>query len=802
MSVGADRREVLRIISSGVGIIFGLSNIGNAQEITREDILWQFDSETIDSGPTVVNNTVYFGSNSGSVYAVDAINGEEIWKNDLFELSGGEIVSSSPTVIDNFVYIGSDEGKMYAIGADSGEKQWEYDVFDEVDDHGWIRTSPTVADDTVFFGCTRSFSNEPHDKFHALDADSGSKLWGWGSGDNTGVRSSPTVVDGIVVFGSRENDSENVHALDASSGEVLWEFDAKGSVYASPTISDGTVFIGNRNASDNSDIDPGSVYALDLTSGENLWQYGVDRRIESSPTVVDGTVFIGSGAAGRNYGGSIHALDTDSGEELWRFSIGDDLEDRVYGRSPTVADGTVFAGSESSLYAIDAVSGEQMWSTSVSRPWLNASLLLVDGTLFVVSVNGVHAIETSVDGSSQGSRALLGTIGHHSGWDGEMPSINFSPSAQIHTSEDTPTSIGSDTGRDGNSTQEEPPTESSGDQDSTATDDTEDTDSTGLTSVFRRFSNAPDSIITQLIAGVGSIGLVYGAYKTLNKDSGESTPTDEELNPPESPPVPNTPETKTKTFETTRITYSEIKQGKIIETGEYATIREGTVESHPVWFLMPPQQGGETIPRPVCDHFTEKMDTWIEIDEHPNILSTYQSGEQPIPWVVVERGDYTPIAVRNERTEQQVQKIIFEVCEAIHHVSRYGIIYNGLTTDSILSDGGNSVALRGLLDQFGDTNPWYAAPEEHNGDATERTLVYRVGLSTYELLTGSLPYVGYPDTDPTESINNGVQLHASEAFNELDPDLQETLSRALAPSPTDRHETVLHLRDELNQSSQ
>ena len=36
MSVGANRREVLSIISSGVGIIFGLSNIGNAQEITRE----------------------------------------------------------------------------------------------------------------------------------------------------------------------------------------------------------------------------------------------------------------------------------------------------------------------------------------------------------------------------------------------------------------------------------------------------------------------------------------------------------------------------------------------------------------------------------------------------------------------------------------------------------------------------------------------------------------------------------------------------------------------------------------------
>jgi len=68
----------------------------------------------------------------------------------------------------------------------------------------------------------------------------------------------------------------------------------------------------------------------------------------SSPTVADGTVFVGSRDA------NVYALAADDGSEQWRFQTG-----TYVFSSLTVVDGTVFVGSnDNNVYALDAgVSG-------------------------------------------------------------------------------------------------------------------------------------------------------------------------------------------------------------------------------------------------------------------------------------------------------------------------------------------------------------------------------------------------------------------------------------------------------------
>jgi hypothetical protein len=64
------------------------------------------------------------------------------------------------------------------------------------------------------------------------------------------VYSSPAVANGIVYIGS---ESDNVDALNATTGALVWKYVAGNEVYSSPAVSDGVVFVGSFD---------GNVYAF------------------------------------------------------------------------------------------------------------------------------------------------------------------------------------------------------------------------------------------------------------------------------------------------------------------------------------------------------------------------------------------------------------------------------------------------------------------------------------------------------------------------------------------------------------
>ena len=65
----------------------------------------------ISAAPVVTSDTVYFGTQDGTVYAVDAETGDQRW-----QWHTGNSVWASPTVIDGAVFIASGDGKVYAVG--------------------------------------------------------------------------------------------------------------------------------------------------------------------------------------------------------------------------------------------------------------------------------------------------------------------------------------------------------------------------------------------------------------------------------------------------------------------------------------------------------------------------------------------------------------------------------------------------------------------------------------------------------------------------------------------------------------
>ena len=59
-----------------------------------------------------MDGVVYFGSNDGYLYAVDAASGDPIRRYE-----AGSAVYSSPAVVDGVVYFGSRDGYLYAVDA-------------------------------------------------------------------------------------------------------------------------------------------------------------------------------------------------------------------------------------------------------------------------------------------------------------------------------------------------------------------------------------------------------------------------------------------------------------------------------------------------------------------------------------------------------------------------------------------------------------------------------------------------------------------------------------------------------------
>jgi outer membrane protein assembly factor BamB len=89
------------------------------------------------------------------------------------------------------------------------------------------------------------------------------------------------VASGAVYVGSGDN---NVYALDASTGSLLWSYATGGPVSSSPALVNGVVYVGAESS---------DVYALNASTGSLLWSYPADI-VGSSPAVANGVVYVGS----------------------------------------------------------------------------------------------------------------------------------------------------------------------------------------------------------------------------------------------------------------------------------------------------------------------------------------------------------------------------------------------------------------------------------------------------------------------------------------------------------------------------
>lgn len=383
------RRQMLAAVGGFTS--FGSVSVGSSKTVAADagDRRWAFNTgNEVRSSPTVVDGTVFVGSNDNNLYAVDTETGTKKW-----EFNAGGSIRSSPTVVDGIVFVGSGDGNLYAVDAETGRKEWELYV------NGTVHSSPTIVDGTVFVGSNGDSYDNGY--LSAVNAELGTQEWAFETDGN--VRSSPTVVGGTVYVGS---DDANIYAVNMDDGTEEWSFSTGADVRSSPTVVDETLFVGSTDH---------NLYAIDITTGTEQWIFETVDEFKSSPTVSNGRIFIG------NHDNYLYSFDKKTGDQLWDVKAGDNIIS-----SPTVVNETVFfASGNGNVFALDAETEETKWvyrtlDTFISSPTVANGIVFIGGTSGIL-----YALTTGISGHSDGSRMRLGTLGHHGDWEYDSQSITI-----------------------------------------------------------------------------------------------------------------------------------------------------------------------------------------------------------------------------------------------------------------------------------------------------------------------------------------------------------------------------------------
>ena len=661
---------------------------------------------------------------------------------DIFwEFETGDHVQSSPTVVGGIIYVGSDDGTLYAVEAETGTEQWTFETGDS------IQSSPTVVDDIVYFGSQDNI-------LYAVDTASGEEIWRFDEPSNQ-ILTSPTVIDDTVYIGADDN---TLYAVDSDTGTQTWEFsNPEGSVSSSPIVIDGIVYVGAMDT---------KLYAVDSATGKQQWEFETVSTIRSSPTLVDETVYISTGA-------TLDAVDAETGQQEWSYTVHDD-HDIVGGSSPTIEDEIVCFGSSDALYAVDAASGEEEWVYEQPTGQVFSSPTIASETVFVGSwAGGLYAVNKST-GEEEWSftQPIEGTHCSPTVVDG----IVF-----IGTRSGTLYAV--DAGIDGSSEDSRVALRTLGYHDGQEQSiDISTSDQDGFTTMFQRASE--ETGILTYLAGASIVGGVsYYAYRSFQTDA---VPTNEPENNIVDDPTPVVD------------SYSDIDLGDVVETTDKLQIQSAITDQQSIWVITPRRATDETLATEQISAFVDGFELWEKLGSDSNLISVYGFGTDPLPWAAVEQANYPALAEKaNDIEVEELIVLLQQICDALHQVHRYGTIYQNLTTESVLYRNNKEIQLRGILDEFDDYDQWYNAPEEFDGESTEQSTVYRIGLIAYELFTGELPYETYPDGDPKEAIES-ANMSESASIDQLPLELTDEIVKALSKESGHRHETVLHLRDSLS----
>ena len=211
------------------------------------------------------NNTIYFATSDGFVYALNAKDLSPKWPNP-YKIDSK--IWSAPVVDGDTLYIGCFNKTIYALNTADGAQKWTYKT------DGAINSTPVIYNNTVYIG-----DYDRH--FYALDAATGNLVWKFPSND-TGTSNpqnffwaKPVVLNGVIYAPCLDG---NLYALDASSGNLVKKYMLGDSIVSSPVVIGNSIVVATSVASTNVKQQRGKVYIINTanTAQKAITISGVD----------------------------------------------------------------------------------------------------------------------------------------------------------------------------------------------------------------------------------------------------------------------------------------------------------------------------------------------------------------------------------------------------------------------------------------------------------------------------------------------------------------------------------------------
>jgi outer membrane protein assembly factor BamB len=190
----------------------------------------------------------------------------------------------------------------------------------------------------------------------------------WNYSTEGSIWSSPAVTGGYVFVGSKDG---FIYSFNASNGRLVWAFPTGGQVDSSPAVAGSYVFVGS---------DDGWLYCMNITSGMPVWiewvGWNAGWNSRSSPTVVNNHVYVGSG----NH--DVLCFNASDGSTIWTYRT-----TKAVLTSPAVSNGTLYVATDDfHVYALNASTGDELWHTHTGST--NSSPSIQDGYVYIGSYEG------------------------------------------------------------------------------------------------------------------------------------------------------------------------------------------------------------------------------------------------------------------------------------------------------------------------------------------------------------------------------------------------------------------------------
>jgi outer membrane protein assembly factor BamB len=214
---------------------------------------WSRDLDSrSESSPLLHRGRIYFGTEGGTLFCLNAHNGRTIWR---YQADGA--IKGSPTLSNGKLFFGDYAGHVHAVRLSNGRRVWEADVAARALRSGRFYATAAVAYGRVYIGSTDG-------RMYSLSARNGRLAWARQTGryvySSAAVHDVPKVGP-TVYFGSYDG---YFYALNARTGGVRWRFRSGGKISGAATIVDRAVFF--------ADLGKRTTYGLSLASGRVFYK--------------------------------------------------------------------------------------------------------------------------------------------------------------------------------------------------------------------------------------------------------------------------------------------------------------------------------------------------------------------------------------------------------------------------------------------------------------------------------------------------------------------------------------------------